>query len=156
MSSARPAARQPLPPRWVPVGDGPHLCAAGERWDAVRVGEAVGRRAVAFLREAGEPVGPVVLDPEGPEPRMYFLVPVGTAALWEVQGTVPLGPRCHVLVPSAERTRPPGLHWHVVPAAPRSPTRPDALRQAIGRARKARAEEESRESRAARPGEVAS
>ncbi|MBZ4318421.1 hypothetical protein [Streptomyces huiliensis] len=135
MSSARPAAR-PLPPRWVPVGDGPHLCAAGERWDAVRVPETVGRRAVALLREAGEPVGPVVLDPEGPEPRMYFLVPVGTAARWEERDTVPLGRRCHVLLPSAERTAPPGPHWHVVPDAPRSPTRPDALRQALGRARR--------------------
>ncbi|WP_171164040.1 hypothetical protein [Streptomyces sp. I05A-00742] len=139
MSSANPAAR-PLPPRWMPIGDGPHLCSAGEWWDAVRAVEVIGRRAIGILRETGEPVGPVILDPEGPEPRMYFLVPVGTAARWEEPGTVPLGQRCHVLVPSADATTPPGLHWHVLPAAPRSPLRPDALRRALGRARRERQE----------------
>lgn len=137
MSDANPAARA-LPPRWMPIGDEPELCSAGEWWDVVRAAEAVGQRAIEILGEGDEPVGPVILDQEGPEPRMYFLVPVGTAVRWEEPGTVALGQKCHVVVPSAESTTPPGAHWHVLPKGPRTLTRPEALRRALGQARRER------------------
>ncbi|GAA3299375.1 hypothetical protein GCM10020295_37440 [Streptomyces cinereospinus] len=81
MSDDNPAARA-IPPRWMPIGEEPELCSAGEWWDAVRAVEAVGRRAIEILNEGDEPVGPVILDHGGPEPRLYFLVPVGTAVRW--------------------------------------------------------------------------
>lgn len=137
MSDDSPAARA-NPPRWMPIGEEPELCSAGEWWDAVRAVEAVGQRAIEILQEGDEPVGPVILDHGGPEPRLYFLVPVGTAARWEEPGTVALGQKCHVVVPSAESTTPPGMHWHVFPRGPRSLTRPDALRQALSQARRER------------------
>ncbi|MFF7091751.1 hypothetical protein ACFY9A_05045 [Streptomyces rubradiris] len=137
MSDDNPAARA-NPPRWMPIGEEPELCSAGEWWDAVRAVEAVGRRAIEILGEGDEPVGPVILDHGGPEPRLYFLVPVGTAAHWEEPGTVALGQTCHVVVPSAESTTPPGMHWHIFPRGPRSLTQPDALRRALGRARRER------------------
>lgn len=137
MSDANRAAR-PLPPRWMPIGEEPELCSAGEWWDAVRAVEAAGRRAIEILKEGDEPVGPVILDHEGPEPRLYFLVPVGTAARWEEPGTVALGQTCHVVVPSADSTAPPGMHWHVFPGGSRLLTRPDALRRALSRARRER------------------
>ncbi|MEU3982051.1 hypothetical protein AB0F77_18440 [Streptomyces sp. NPDC026672] len=144
MSDDNPAARA-IPPRWMPIGEEPELCSAGKWWDAVRAVEAVGRRAIEILAEREEPIGPVILDPGGPEPRLYFLVPVGTAARWEEPGTVALGQKCHVVVPSAESTTPPGMYWHVFPQGPRSLTRPDALHNALSQARRERrgpAEEE--------------
>ncbi|WP_112465261.1 hypothetical protein [Streptomyces triticisoli] len=125
-----------LPPRWMPIGDDPELCSAGHWWDAIRVVEITGRRAIELLREDGTVVGPVILDPGGPEPRMYFLVPPGTAVGWEEPGTVPLGQKCHIVVPPAEATEPPGLHWHVFPQGPRSLTQPGRLRKALGQARR--------------------
>jgi hypothetical protein len=127
-----------LPPRWMPIGDDPELCSAGHWWDAIRAAEITGRRAIKLLREDGTAVGPVILDPGGPEPRLYFLVPPGTAADWEEPGTVPLGQKCHVVVPPATSTEPPGLHWHIFPPGPRSLTQPGALRKALGQARKER------------------
>ncbi|MBZ3904521.1 hypothetical protein [Streptomyces griseiscabiei] len=135
MSEDNPAARA-VPPRWMPVGEEPELCSAGEWWDAVRAMEAVGRRAIEILSEGDKPVGPVILDHEGPEPRLYFLVPVGTAARWREPGTVALGQKCHVVVPSTESTTPPGMHWHIFPRNPRSLNQPDVLHRALSRARR--------------------
>ncbi|WP_328337068.1 hypothetical protein [Streptomyces violaceus] len=137
MSDDNPATRA-IPPRWMPIGEEAELCSAGEWWDAVRAVEAVGRRAIDILEEDDELVGPVILDHGGPEPRLYFLVPVGTAVRWEEPGTVALGPKCHVVVPPAESTTPPGMHWHVFPQGPRTLTRPDALRSALRQARRER------------------
>jgi hypothetical protein len=100
--------------------------------------ETTGRRAIELLREDGATIGPVILDPGGPEPRLYFLVPPGTAAGWEEPGTVPLGQRCHVVVPPAGATEPPGLHWHVVARGPRSFTQPGPLCKALSQARRER------------------
>lgn len=137
MSDVNRAGRA-LPPRWMPIGDEPELCSAGEWWDAIRATEAVGRRAIEILADAEDAVGPVILEPEGPEPRMYFLVPTGAAARWEEPGTVPLGQKCHVLVPHSGATEPPGLHWHVFPHSPRALTSPEALRRALSKARRER------------------
>ncbi|MFB7269620.1 hypothetical protein [Streptomyces sp. NPDC056244] len=122
----------------MPIGSEPELCSAGQWWDAVRAVEDIGRRAIEFLHENGAAVGPVILDPGGPEPRLYFLVPPGTSADWEEPGTVPLGQKCHVVVPPAGATEPPGLHWHVLPQGSRSLTASGPLRKALSRARKER------------------
>lgn len=146
MSDASP--RFPvLPPRWMPIGEGPELCSAGQWWDAVRAVEVIGRRAIELLHDDGVPVGPVVLDPGGPEPRVYFLVPPGSAGGWEEPGTVPLGQKCHVVVPPSKATEPPGLHWHVPPRGPRLLTQPAPLRRALAQARQElRGAEEASES----------
>lgn len=135
MSDADPRASAPQP-RWMPIGEEPELCNSGQWWDAIRATETTGLRAIELLSIASEPVGPVVLAPEGPEPRLYFLVPKGTASEWDEPGTVPLGLKCHVLVPPAGRTEPPGLHWHRLPVTPRTLTQSAALRRALSRARR--------------------
>ncbi|WP_338684594.1 hypothetical protein QD712_29520 [Streptomyces acidiscabies] len=134
MSDVNPAAHV-RPPRWMPIGEESELCSVGVWWDVVRAGETVGRRAVEILRESREPLGPVIMDFGGAEPRMYFLVPVGTAADWTEPETVALGPNCHVVVPSAETTTPPGMHWYVLANGPRTLTLPAALRRALIQAR---------------------
>ncbi|MEV6007285.1 hypothetical protein AB0M29_10790 [Streptomyces sp. NPDC051976] len=120
----------------MPIGTQPDLCEAGLWWDAVRVNEAEGRRALDFLRSTGAPVGPVILDDGGIEPRMYFLVPPGTVTKWVDGGSVPLGRRSHVVVPPATRTEPPGLHWLHFPRSPKSAlTSVNTLRIALEHAR---------------------
>lgn len=127
-----------VPPRWMPIGNCPELCSAGQWWDAIRVTEVIGRRAIEILLGRGGSVGPVILDPRGPEPRLYFLVPPGTTAGWAEPGTVPLGDKCHVVVPPATATEPPGLHWHILPRSPRMLTQAGPLRNALGRVRRER------------------
>ncbi|GGX36581.1 hypothetical protein [Streptomyces noursei] len=123
-------------PRWMPIGSEPDLCPAGTWWDAIRVPELVGRRAVVLVEEQRLSVGPVILDAGGREPRMYFLTPVGTAARWEEVGTVALGASCHVVLPPVDRTVGPGLHWFWLPARPHVLTPPDVLRRALVKARR--------------------
>ena len=56
MSDDNPAARA-NPPRWMPIGEEPELCSAGEWWDAVRAVEDVGRRAIANASLHRTPIG---------------------------------------------------------------------------------------------------
>ncbi|SCK50588.1 hypothetical protein YWIDRAFT_07710 [Streptomyces sp. SceaMP-e96] len=137
MSAINRAARK-VPPRWMPIGNESELCSAGEWWDVIRVTEAVGRRAIAILRGELVSIGAVFFQPDGPEPRLYFLVPVGVAAHWNEPETVSLGRNCHVVVPQASALAPPGLHWHVFPANARGLTDPEGLRKALGKARRER------------------
>nr|WP_236070927.1 hypothetical protein [Streptomyces polyasparticus] len=122
----------------MPIGSEPELCPAGTWWDAVRTPEHVGRRAVELIEEQGLAVGPVILDEGGREPRMYFLTPAGTSARWEEAETVALGLTCHVVVPPAERTASPGLHWYRLPARPHTLNLPDGLHHALIKARRER------------------
>ncbi len=135
MPDAAPGASTPLP-RWMPLGEESDLCAAGTSWDAIRAVEATGLRAMEILTEAGDLIGPVILEAGGPEPRLYILVPKGTAPDWEEPGTVALGLKCHIIVPPVGKTEPPGLHWHRLPSSPRALTQPGALRRALSRARR--------------------
>lgn len=135
MPDAIPTARLP---RWMPIGSEPELCPAGTWWDAIRAPEAAGRRAVSLIEEQGLPVGPVIFDDGGREPRMYFLTPVGTAARWEEPGTVALGWTCHLVVPQADRTAGPGMHWYRLPTGPRALNTPDGLHRALIKARRER------------------
>ncbi|MFE0424319.1 hypothetical protein [Streptomyces sp. NPDC058953] len=93
---------------------------------------------MTLIEEQGLAGGPTILDAGGREPRMYFLAPVGTAARWEEPGTVALGLTCHVVVPQADRTSGPGLHWYRLPTGPRVLHPPDKLHRALFKARKER------------------
>ncbi|MFE6397527.1 hypothetical protein [Streptomyces alboflavus] len=93
---------------------------------------------MALIEEQGLPTGPVILDGGGREPRMYFLTPVGTAVGWEEPGTVALGLTCHVVVPQADRTTGPELHWYRLPSRLRALTLPDALHRALIKAHRER------------------
>lgn len=124
-----------LPPRWMPIGDEPDLRSAGLWWDAVRAYEADGQRAIEVLTEAGDRLGPVILDPGGLEPRLYFLVPPGTVGGWDEHRTVPLGRTCHVVVPPAGKATPPGLHWLHLPQLSHTLTQVGPLRAALRTAR---------------------
>ncbi|QNP71566.1 hypothetical protein IAG44_20460 [Streptomyces roseirectus] len=134
MSDVNPAPHA-RPPRWMPIGEESELCSVGVWWDVVRAEEAVGSRAIEILRARNEPLGPVIMDFGGAEPRLYFLVPVGTASTWSEPGTVALGQNCHVVVPPADTTKPPGMHWYVPASGPRTLTLPPALRRALIQAR---------------------
>ncbi|MEU1906537.1 hypothetical protein [Streptomyces hygroscopicus] len=138
------------PPRWMPAGDESDLCPAGEWWDAIRVREAIGLRAIELLEEAGHAVGPVILNHEGLEPRLYFLVPVGVASNWNEPGTVALGRTCHVVIPPMSKTSPPGLHWYNLPPGPRVFSEREPLRRALIKARR-----EQRDSAPGSPSEKA-
>ncbi|WP_406451569.1 hypothetical protein OG782_16275 [Streptomyces sp. NBC_00876] len=120
----------------MPIGDESDLFPAGQWWDAIRAPEAIGRRAIELLIEASHPVGPVILDSDGLEPRLYFLTVSGASVGWDEPGTVALGRTCHVVVPSADRMFPPGLHWYNVPAQPHTLAQPDTLRRALAMARR--------------------
>ncbi|MFE2426954.1 hypothetical protein ACFXJ5_09395 [Streptomyces sp. NPDC059373] len=134
MSDAKPG--EALQPRWMPTGDETELCGAGEWWDAIRVPEAIGTRVIELLKAGSQPVGPVILDQEGLEPRLYFLVPVGVSAGWDEPETVALGHGCHVVVPPYDRVSATGLHWHYLPRGPRIFTEAEALRRALIQARR--------------------
>lgn len=83
---------------------------AGFRWDAVRVPRGVGVRVLIAL---GPRSGAVIEDPR--EPAFYWFVRTGTAAVWNVPDTRPLGLNQHLVVPPLHRVRGPGLHWRVSP-----------------------------------------
>ncbi|MFJ1749935.1 hypothetical protein ACIOJD_27365 [Streptomyces sp. NPDC088116] len=93
---------------------------------------------MALIEEQGLPVGPVILDDGGREPRMYFLTPLGTAVRWDEPGTVALGLTCHVVVPQADRVTGPGLYWYRLPAGPRVLNPPDGLHRSLVKARRER------------------
>lgn len=133
MSDAR-GSTAAQPPRWMPVGDDADLCAAGQWWDAIRVPEAAGFRVIDLLKESSRPVGPIIHDQYGLEPRLYFLIPAGHSAGWDEPDTVALGRGCHVVVPPYSRTAPPGLHWLYLPSRPRVFSDPDHLRRALRKA----------------------
>lgn len=135
MSDTSPGAAA-RPPRWMPIGREAELCPAGQWWDAIRVPEAIGCRAIDILTEAGHSIGPVILDAGGPEPRLYFLTVLGVSEGWDEPGSVALGDRCHVVVPPVHRTSPPGLHWHNLPSQPRLLAQAHSLRRALVKARK--------------------
>ncbi|MFG3289416.1 hypothetical protein ACGF3G_11510 [Streptomyces sp. NPDC048179] len=91
----------------------PTLFAAGQDWDAIRVGADIGVRAVRFLEASGTPVGPVLHD-QG-SGQAYFLTPPGTAQRWQQDQTHALGEGSWVVL------APPGwedglLRWVCDPA----------------------------------------
>lgn len=84
---------------------GKALLPAGHAWDAVRIRQDWGGRALG-----GPGIdGPVINAPDGGE--FYVLVPAGTTAGWNLAGTACLGIGHWLWVPAPSRLRPPGEHW---------------------------------------------
>jgi hypothetical protein len=96
-------------PRWMP-SHCPEVSVlpAGVWWDAVRVSLAVGTPALDTL---GEESGAVIRDGYGG--ILYWLVPPGDAAGWQLEGVQVLGRGSHVAVPPVHRASGPGLYWAV-------------------------------------------
>lgn len=83
------------------------LAPAGVEWDVVKVGRHLGARAIERIAEPGA----VAVDPARSEPLLYFFVPAGSAAHWDVPQTTALGANAHVLLPPACKEAPPGPYW---------------------------------------------
>jgi hypothetical protein len=120
-------------PSWLPPQDSLDAVGAGRWWDAIAVDGRHGSQVVDVLKKTtgGRP-GPVLCDPLGPEPRTYFLVPVGSAARWNVPGTLAFGECCYIAVPGSLDGDSIGVHW-VVPPSSRGPAlvRLRLLREAL-------------------------
>lgn len=99
--------------------------ATGPQSDVIRVPRSVGLTALRIL---GNRSGAVIEDPVAL--ALYWLVPRGHAAEWEVTNTRALGPGT-IPMPPRRRTQGPGPHWKICPGAGRWTTDPAALRAAI-------------------------
>ncbi|MEU8589407.1 hypothetical protein AB0C59_20750 [Streptomyces sp. NPDC048664] len=113
----------------VPTAAGCTLVAAGQQWDAIRVPRSVGLAALAIL---GSRAGAVIED--SLSAAVYYLVPCGTAATWDVEvgNSRALGAGSSVAIPPARRTEGPGPYWRICPGEDGWLTEPSALRAAIG------------------------
>lgn len=123
LRAARPTPT-PTPEGWAERGVAP--LTAGIVWDAVRAPySALGDGFTAWeeLRSTVKAlgVGAVWCDPL--PPAIYFLVPPGTSAYWPrdsglvgvvCQGGTPPFTQC-IVVPSLDRTSPPGHYWLIPP-----------------------------------------
>ena len=122
-------------PPWMPPDDTVTAVAAGEHWDAVAVPQQAGLAALSLLDADSTPPGPVLWDTRA-EPRLYFLVPVGSAGELASAGTRLLSMGSFVAIPGATSIGPPGPHWLVPPDPDRPGHLVDAtqLHQALRRA----------------------
>ena len=99
-------------PPWMPEDNVIRAIQAGRWWDAIAVPQLLGLDALQVIdHHTGHAPGPVIWDHHGPRPRLYFLVPAGTAATWAVPDTEALGATTFVGVPGATILEPPGPHW---------------------------------------------
>ncbi|MEU9055020.1 MULTISPECIES: hypothetical protein [unclassified Streptomyces] len=87
------------------------IVAAGGWWDAVRVPLDLGTDA---LRHLGDETGAVIAD--GFSGRLYWLIPPGSAADWQLPHVRVLGRGWHVAIPPLHRVTRPGLYWQVHPS----------------------------------------
>ncbi|MFC4463951.1 hypothetical protein ACFPH6_05135 [Streptomyces xiangluensis] len=101
------------------------LAPAGAEWDVVKVGRHLGARALELIAEPGA----VAVDPVHPEPVLYFFVPPGSAADWNVPQTTSLGRGTHVVLPPDHKEAPPGPYWLI--SQQHGLTQPTVLRQAL-------------------------
>ncbi|MCX4575592.1 hypothetical protein OHB41_20850 [Streptomyces sp. NBC_01571] len=99
---------------------------AGADWDAIRVTRSTGLTVMEIL---GSRCGAVVDDPV--TTSLYFFVRVGTAEVWDVDTTRPLGEGSTVAIPPTRRTEGPGPHWRMCPGEDRWLTDADALKAAL-------------------------
>ncbi|MBT3161845.1 hypothetical protein HTV80_01785 [Streptomyces sp. Vc74B-19] len=107
---------------------------AGPDCDVVTVPSRQGLEAVDILRRgAGDAVGPVLHDGGGD--TLAFLVPPGTAAAWDVPGSVctETDGRGLRLAPDAPEE---GSDWLVPPGEADLATDPAVLREALGEAQR--------------------
>lgn len=116
--------------QWTPPNDTDiEALRAGQWWDAVRVRAAEGDRALELLGEAS---GAVIADTHGT--RLYFLIPPGTGAGWNLRHADVLGDGPQAIfigVPPVCRTEGPGVHWRVPPQGGRYLTDPVFLYEAL-------------------------
>ncbi len=105
----------------------------GPGWDLVTVPARRGLEAVDILR-LRTAVGPVLHDRSGD--TLGFLVPPGTAAVWDLPGSVCCGtPACpRVARPGPVEPPVPGTGWLVPPGLAAPVTDPALLREALGEA----------------------
>lgn len=106
------------------------LLPVGKTWDVIKVPAAHGRRAI----ETAGLVIPVI-DEGRTGGHLFFLVPVGTAAVWDLQGTVGLGDTAYLSVPVPTRNAPPGPYWLIPPDGSGLLADPVALHAALEAAR---------------------
>lgn len=99
---------------------------AGQTWAAIRVPRSVGLDALAIL---GSRSGAVLEDPIAA--ALYWFVPPGTTAKWDVAGTRVLAEDAHLVIPPDRRTQGPGPHWRVCPSAEAWTTEAAALQAAL-------------------------
>ncbi|MEY9876662.1 hypothetical protein ABH931_006172 [Streptacidiphilus sp. MAP12-33] len=118
-------SEQPNRPAWMPPDRTVSALPAGRWWDVVVVPQRAGLDALEVLdRESGHCPGPVIWDVAPNNPRLYFLVPLGTAATWpSVRGCEARGETTYIGVPGATTIEPPGVHW----LCPPDPDRPGEL-----------------------------
>lgn len=126
MSRSRSRSREKADPPSMDTAGGYKLQAVGVCWDVIRVPRSAGIRVLELL---GPRNGAVIEDPH--EPALYWFVPTGTAATWDIPGTRPLGMTQHLVVPPPERVRGPGPHWRICPTGDELFTDADALRAAV-------------------------
>ncbi|MEU8623353.1 hypothetical protein [Streptomyces sp. NPDC048669] len=88
-----------------------HIEAAGRAWDAIRVPRSIGLGALSIL---GGRSGAVLEDPSAA--ALYWFIPQGSSADWDVPNTRTLEQDAHLVIPPARRTRGPGPHWRICPA----------------------------------------
>lgn len=82
---------------------------AGQDWDAIRVPQPLGVAAMSIL---GGRCGAVLEDPHANV--VYYFVPAGTAAQWEVEHTRAISDGGTVAIP-LHCTNGPGPHWRICP-----------------------------------------
>ena len=121
-------------PPWMPPAGTIFVLPAAEWWDAIVVPQVRGLDVVEILdHQTDRAPGPILWEPLALTPRLYFLVPVGTADAWDVPGTSALGTACFIGVPGPTTLEPPSIHW-LVPPDPDDPeglVDADALRTAL-------------------------
>jgi hypothetical protein len=127
-------------PEWLPSRGVLGPVPAGIWWDAVTVegtlGQALAERVSSSTAD-GSP-GPMLCDPRGPVPKVYFLVPQGTATRWDEPGTEALGECCYVGIPGDLDPDPSTVHWLAPPTAPVPDlVRPELLLTLLGELRAA-------------------
>ncbi|WP_426501728.1 hypothetical protein [Streptomyces sp. D54] len=106
----------------IPGCAGAQIAAAGKEWDAVRTDRFLGLQAVDRL---GAATGPVIVEPAA----VYFLVPPGGTTAWDLPQSKGLGTGHYVVLPAADRNRPPGPYWLLPPERPLAAI--DAVRRAL-------------------------
>ena len=115
-----------MPSRLLPTAAGCVLHDAGQDWDAIRVPSQIGLAAMTIL---GARCGAVAVNPYSRV--VYYFVPRGTAAEWDVERTRAIGQGGTVTIPPARWTHGPGPHWRICPGDGGWLTDARALRAAL-------------------------
>lgn len=125
-------------PPWLPRERVIDAVAAGRWWDALAIDGPLGYTTAAHLKQITDGrSGPIICDPQGPETRLYFLVPVGTADRWTEPDVTGFGQCCYIGVNGTLHADTVGLHWITPPRCqhPDPLVNPRLLRSALTIAR---------------------